>query len=170
MAIAFRAAANASGTSSVVCNKPTGTASGDILVAHVISEGSHAFTFTGWTQIDNFTTTSGTTLRIASYWKLAGGSEPSTYTISIASGTYAELLIAAYSGVDNTAPVDAHTTLEDNGSASNPIPSVTASVTNTMISIGLNEWFGKDLSLIHISEPTRQAEISYAVFCLKKKK
>src|SRR5678810_1421939 len=30
-----------------------------------------------------------------------------------------------------------------------------------------NPW---DLSLIHISEPTRQAEISYAVFCLKKKK
>ena len=27
-----------------------------------------------------------------------------------------------------------------------------------------------NLSLIHISEPTRQAEISYAVFCLKKKK
>src|SRR5665213_4439297 len=26
-----------------------------------------------------------------------------------------------------------------------------------------------NLSLIHISEPTRQAEISYAVFCLKKK-
>ena len=36
-------------------------------------------------------------------------------------------------------------------------------------------WFGNgkrllELSLIHISEPTRQAEISYAVFCLKKKK
>ena len=29
---------------------------------------------------------------------------------------------------------------------------------------------GYNLSLIHISEPTRQAEISYAVFCLKKKK
>src|SRR5678810_673334 len=28
----------------------------------------------------------------------------------------------------------------------------------------------KHISLIHISEPTRQAEISYAVFCLKKKK
>src|SRR5674476_1646900 len=26
------------------------------------------------------------------------------------------------------------------------------------------------IGLIHISEPTRQAEISYAVFCLKKKK
>ena len=30
--------------------------------------------------------------------------------------------------------------------------------------------FQRELSLIHISEPTRQAEISYAVFCLKKKK
>src|SRR5665213_4297245 len=29
--------------------------------------------------------------------------------------------------------------------------------------------FITNLSLIHISEPTRQAEISYAVFCLKKK-
>ena len=27
----------------------------------------------------------------------------------------------------------------------------------------------RDLSLIHISEPTKQAEISYAVFCLKEK-
>src|SRR5674476_1098362 len=30
-------------------------------------------------------------------------------------------------------------------------------------------WKYLKLSLIHISEPTRQAEISYAVFCLKKK-
>src|SRR5678815_3523149 len=29
---------------------------------------------------------------------------------------------------------------------------------------------GNDLSLIHISEPTRLLSISYAVFCLKKKK
>ena len=30
--------------------------------------------------------------------------------------------------------------------------------------------FGQVLSLIHISEPTRRTPISYAVFCLKKKK
>src|SRR5678815_1556758 len=30
--------------------------------------------------------------------------------------------------------------------------------------------FGEVLSLIHISEPTRLLSISYAVFCLKKKK
>ena len=32
------------------------------------------------------------------------------------------------------------------------------------------EQAGKYLSLIHISEPTRRRGISYAVFCLKKKK
>src|SRR5680860_1717493 len=31
-------------------------------------------------------------------------------------------------------------------------------------------WLAHDLSLIHISEPTRRTPISYAVFCLKKKK
>src|SRR5678816_1577507 len=43
---------------------------------------------------------------------------------------------------------------------------------------GTNLWYGMylgspgktgDLSLIHISEPTRLLSISYAVFCLKKK-
>src|SRR5678809_1467351 len=36
--------------------------------------------------------------------------------------------------------------------------------------IGIRALRALHLSLIHISEPTRQAEISYAVFCLKKKK
>ena len=36
--------------------------------------------------------------------------------------------------------------------------------------VGLDAAILMNLSLIHISEPTRQAEISYAVFCLKKKK
>src|SRR5665647_3623131 len=35
--------------------------------------------------------------------------------------------------------------------------------------VGVVGPFGK-LSLIHISEPTRRTPISYAVFCLKKKK
>ena len=33
-----------------------------------------------------------------------------------------------------------------------------------------DQWDLSDLSLIHISEPTRPEPISYAVFCLKKKK
>ena len=50
--------------------------------------------------------------------------------------------------------------------------------TASMDDAGIDVWVGTNgknidaimcLSLIHISEPTRQAEISYAVFCLKKK-
>ena len=37
-------------------------------------------------------------------------------------------------------------------------------------SAGLGIKYQYNLSLIHISEPTRRTPISYAVFCLKKKK
>ena len=41
--------------------------------------------------------------------------------------------------------------------------------TSALAGMGLDKTVALILSLIHISEPTRQAEISYAVFCLKKK-
>src|SRR5665213_3366012 len=45
------------------------------------------------------------------------------------------------------------------------------STDGAVLTFGSAPFFGSaaGLSLIHISEPTRQAEISYAVFCLKKK-
>ena len=39
---------------------------------------------------------------------------------------------------------------------------------NQLSKVGISPKSYNNLSLIHISEPTRQAEISYAVFCLKK--
>ena len=41
---------------------------------------------------------------------------------------------------------------------------------NEQLKAQLDKRFAKELSLIHISEPTRPRLISYAVFCLKKKK
>ena len=52
---------------------------------------------------------------------------------------------------------------------SNKVVIIGAGPSGIGMAIALIE-MGLDLSLIHISEPTRQAEISYAVFCLKKKK
>src|SRR5674476_1479639 len=49
-------------------------------------------------------------------------------------------------------------------------PMTAAQGQNFTITLRSNPSTGYHLSLIHISEPTRQAEISYAVFCLKKKK
>eukprot|EP00658_Telonema_sp_P-2_P037620 TRINITY_DN27050_c0_g1_i3.p1 TRINITY_DN27050_c0_g1~~TRINITY_DN27050_c0_g1_i3.p1 ORF type:complete len:135 (+),score=35.99 TRINITY_DN27050_c0_g1_i3:24-428(+) len=57
-----------------------------------------------------------------------------------------------------------------------PALKCTFSVDGTMVAVGhKNGGFtvladDLDLSLIHISEPTRLLSISYAVFCLKKKK
>src|SRR5665648_1181636 len=43
-------------------------------------------------------------------------------------------------------------------------------VTPGPVSVNAATYVGYNLSLIHISEPTRLGMISYAVFCLKKKK
>ena len=61
------------------------------------------------------------------------------------------------------------------GSAQNSIASLTKAAEAKVYGSEFDVQLTKDkeivvLSLIHISEPTRQAEISYAVFCLKKKK
>lgn len=160
MAIAFRDAKNATGSTSVTITKPTGTVSGDVLILHIITETNKVITATGWTQIDNVVS-AGTVLRYASYYKVAGGSEPASYTINVASGTYTEGIIACYSGVDNTTPINAHTTAEASGSTSTPtIPSVTTTVANTMLSVGLSEWFGKDWSGFTPTGFTRDAGIT----------
>ena len=57
--------------------------------------------------------------------------------------------------------------MRDDGELPPVIPTKRRIVRWTVDDIDL--WFELDLSLIHISEPTRQEAISYAVFCLKKK-
>src|SRR5450759_5168450 len=53
------------------------------------------------------------------------------------------------------------------GQMAHAYPSVVRRIYNEGHTIGTHS---QDLSLIHISEPTRLGMISYAVFCLKKKK
>src|SRR5674476_475163 len=58
---------------------------------------------------------------------------------------------------------------DEDPSSARAFPVVPSSVASVLVASYLLQ-SPHDLSLIHISEPTRQAEISYAVFCLKKKK
>src|SRR5678810_1476683 len=141
MAIAFRLGVNEQ--TGVTCNKPTGTVSGDVMVAHLIDEGNHTITPpSGWTQIDNQLVTSGSSIRAASFYKVAGGSEPSSYTWTITGHTYTEIDIISYSGVDNTTPINAHNIVTAPSSPTTAVPNVTTTVANCMLSIGCNEWFG----------------------------
>lgn len=66
--------------------KPTGVASGDFLVASVNFVDVWTLTPpTGWTLATSVLTQSGS-LRNNLYWKVAGGSEPSSYVFSTGSG------------------------------------------------------------------------------------
>lgn len=108
-AIAFRAASGtdaATGTS-VVLNKPSGTAEGDAMLA-IINANENATTITppaGWTSVlGELNPTSGASIEV--FYKEAGASEGSTYTFSLSSSVRASGAIVAFSGAFNSNFVD----------------------------------------------------------------
>lgn len=94
-----------------VADKPTGTSEDDTLLALIFSNTQPTVTPpSGWTLLStqNFDN-SGITLYNHVYWKLAGGSEPGTYTWSQASGAPWVLLIT-YRGCDQITPIETFNT------------------------------------------------------------
>lgn len=135
MAIAFRAVATAVNVTS--CNKPTGVVSGDLLLAFVIVYENTTGTLTlpsGWTEIpgaEGLQVAGGTTLVRACY-KIAGGSEPSSYTFTMTPSGYEEVVLVAYSGSFDAGVIDA-ASVNTGNDASPTALSVTTSAANTML-------------------------------------
>lgn len=114
MSVALNGAiAHATTTSanSLACNKPASTASGNLLVAHV-SSNDGAITSSGWTVLAKGDGNQPDLFDHTVLYKVAGGSEPSTYTFTNASGTAPPIVVtvAAYSGVNTGNPFGGHTT------------------------------------------------------------
>ena len=87
-----------SGTTSAVPNKPTGAASGNLLFAASFNDNGAAGAITlpsGWSSI--VTTESGG-LRATVSAKIAGGSEPSTYTFSRSGASFMTSTVTCFSG------------------------------------------------------------------------
>jgi hypothetical protein len=128
---------SSAGGSNIAVTKPTGVASGDVLIAFGATTETTPYFDTvpsGWTQFESSATGDTPGLFRASAWyKVAGGSEPSSYTwgSSGASGAGAPLvvLIAAFRGVDNTTPIDASSEVAG-GTSSEPSNSA-AAITQT---------------------------------------
>lgn len=82
--IGLVAQTSSTGTNSLVITKPTGTASGDLIVIAAAFDGSPVFaTITapsGFTTVIN--TSGGIGLPLLVCYKVAGGSEPSSYTVT----------------------------------------------------------------------------------------
>jgi hypothetical protein len=85
--------------------RPAGVVAGDVLLASVDVRGSPGITPpAGWTLVRHDTAT--TTMGKASFVKVAGASEPGTYTWTFSKAQSASTVVSAWSGVSASAPVE----------------------------------------------------------------
>jgi hypothetical protein len=129
----FTEASLGSNGKSLTISKPAGTASGDLLIAAVATDGNQG-TWTppsaGWNLIDAGNQSEEVSLAV--WWKLAGSSEPAGYNFSWAEDQEAYARIMRFSGHDPANPIDVSASA--GGSSSSPSsPAVTTSVAEAMI-------------------------------------
>jgi len=135
-AIAVRSVASAgvNGTA-VVINKPTGTASGDVLVAFVGARNSSSVTCTapaGWTSITS--QARGSLGKAFAFYRVADGSEGSTFTFTLSISEAHSGGILALTGVDTANPINVSTTASSGTSSSpHPCPDATTTVDRCLL-------------------------------------
>lgn len=114
MAVAFDSIGT-HGTNSAGCGKPSGSASGKLLVIFWEDDAVKTGTITGWTAIGP-TNIGGRSVGIL--WRIADGTEGASFTIAgIDSGNYAECVCVCYSGTDTTSPINISNTDSSNNAA-----------------------------------------------------
>jgi hypothetical protein len=125
---------------SLSLNKPAGTAQGDLLVATVSHQGGSLRSVTppsGWTAVPNTDFSNSTNVRIHAYYRLAGASEPSSYTFTLTGGSGQAMTggILDITGANTGTPINASGG-QSNGSATSksvPAPSITTTVNNALL-------------------------------------
>jgi len=130
---ASASANNSSGSTSLTINAPSGTVAGDTMIAHVVvqTSGNSIAAPSGWHMIKRQDTS--TNLATATYYKVAGSSEPSSYTWNFGTSGEASGGIAAYSGVDTTNPIDANDAQYNNGTANLDNAGLATTVDNDLL-------------------------------------
>jgi MSHA biogenesis protein MshQ len=128
--------AGAEDTTSVSVAKPTGLASGDVMLAFVATRGNGVFPTpitapSGWTQV--LTDNNGTSISTTIFSKVATASEAAQYAFTIGSNARAAGAIVAFRGVDNTTPVNVSGSQTNAASTTYTAPSVTTTKANTML-------------------------------------
>lgn len=117
---------------SITVNKPTGTASGDLLLASVTLRISSA-TITppaGWTQVASGGASS---ITLATFIKVAGGSEPSSYTFTTSLAGRQAAGIDRITGADPITPVDVHSSASGTAATSLVAAAVDPSSADTLL-------------------------------------
>lgn len=121
----------------VDATKPSGTVSGDLLVAFAYAQtfgGNTLAPPAGWTTIQE-TDNISSEFEAGLYYKLAGGSEGSTYTFTATAAEEFTVIILRVSGVDATTPVEASAESTATSSGSIVFPTVTSLTNNALIAM-----------------------------------
>jgi len=134
--ITFRSADSAGVASGdLTINKPTGTVQDDVMIASigVRPETATINAPTGWALVKRIDNTNTTANSLAVYYKVAGASEPASYTWTIPSHTGAAGGIQSFSGGNTTNPIDVEDGQTTAYGLSHATPSVVTTVTDTML-------------------------------------
>jgi len=112
------------------CNKPSGAAVGDVLIAAVGALHTAAATSTGWTLIKTVNLASA--VQLTALYRAVDGSEGANFTF--AGGTVADVGISRFSGVDPVAITTGTATSDaDTPSATTTPASITTAVPGAML-------------------------------------
>ncbi|MFA5365655.1 MAG: hypothetical protein WC325_10795, partial [Candidatus Bathyarchaeia archaeon] len=120
-------------------NKPAGTIQNDFMMALLVSTISNdagtsmVVAPTGWTLLTDYTQETYSGQHVYIYWKIAGASEPSSYTWTWASSCGWVAQITTFRGVDTASPINVAGTVQQESSSSPTSPSITTSASNCMI-------------------------------------
>ena len=130
----YQSSDSATGSSSpATANKPSGTVDGDLLVVGLMLDKGSDVSITppsGWTLIRR--TDSGSNNGMATYYKVAGASEPADYDFGLSGGSSWAIGISRINGFDTSDPVDVSQG-DTGGSGDVDAPSVTTTVSNTLV-------------------------------------
>jgi hypothetical protein len=134
--IAFRSADSAGVASgNLTINKPTGTVQDDVMIG-TIGVRPETVTITppaGWTLVRRINNANANANSLAVYYKVAGASEPASYTWTISANTGVAGGIQTFSGVDTTNPIDVENGQNTPNGLDHATPSVDTTVDNAML-------------------------------------
>ncbi|NKB35815.1 MAG: DNRLRE domain-containing protein [Gammaproteobacteria bacterium] len=118
---------------SLTIDKPSGTQAMELLIAFVVTDGNTASALAdqaGWEKIEVLDESAAITF--GSWWKLAGSSEPASYTFSWSGSQEAYGMVMRFSGHDSSDPLNKFE--KATGTSSQPLsPEITTDVANTLI-------------------------------------
>jgi hypothetical protein len=161
--VAFRAAGTTFTTASSgswAIDNPDGIVADDVLIAFLMAGSvTQTFASAGWTDISGTLSLPADGLGGWVFWKAATGSEGATTTFTCSPNETGGAVIAAFSGVNTTTPIDTSGYLATNAS-SLPMPRPTATAATHMMQICAvmaTRTLTKDASTTLIGE--RQAEL-----------